>query len=389
MRLRPSLAFRVGLLANTGRRNESSSLDCHKKFLPLEIRGLNDSKSKDNKQMLFKEKPVILHEKFRDFIDWTNVWPAAATFHHSLVPFRVRQGHCKNLSENEGLPPEKYANTELMKIPNFLHLTPSHIKKHCDALKKFCTLWPSGLSSNETIEKYYPVVIVNRSYVFASSNIRDPRSRLVTLQIRLSNLSLDEHARRKLLRLAMGPGPGRNTATYDWNTDILELTSERCPTSKQNSDFLIYLLTVLTMESKKTEKWEIDNPEYDWAQFDWDKSETRRRLFNLLSLRNNEQVIRNNQIKESDFTTEFESNSAVVQYRKALKSIWSKNDILNGDQWVKRPDPPKYRHSRLRPIRSVPFVTVPGADEKNNLEEYTSATRNLFGLDTEIQQSNV
>ncbi|CAH8596810.1 unnamed protein product [Schistosoma curassoni] len=389
MRLRTSVVFRGSLLATTGRRNESKSLDCHQKFLPLEIRGLNDLKPRDNRHIFSKEKPVILHERFRDFIDWTNIWPAAATFHHSLVPFRVRQGSCKNLSENEGFPPEKYANAELMKIPNFLHLTPPHIKKHCDALKKFCTLWPSGLNSNETVEKHYPVVIVNRSYVFASSNIRDPRSRFVTLQIRLSNLSLDEHARRKLLRLAIGPGPGRNIATYDWNTDILELTSARCPTSKQNSDFLIYLLTVLTMESKKTEKWEIDNPEYDWVQFDWDKSETRRRLFNLLSLCDSEQVIKKNQIKERDFTAELESNPAIVQYRKALKSIWSGNDILNGDQWVKRPDPPKYRHGRLRPIRNIPFVTVPGADEKNNLEEYASATRNLFGLDTEIQQSNL
>ncbi len=37
--------------------------------------------------------------------------------------------------ENEGIPKDKYANAELMKIPNFLHLTPNHIKKHCAALK--------------------------------------------------------------------------------------------------------------------------------------------------------------------------------------------------------------------------------------------------------------
>ena len=29
----------------------------------------------------------------------------------------------------------KYGNTELIKIPNFLHLTPPHIKKHCQAIK--------------------------------------------------------------------------------------------------------------------------------------------------------------------------------------------------------------------------------------------------------------
>lgn len=41
----------------------------------------------------------------------------------------------QRLNENEGIPPGRYANAELMKIPNFLHLTPAHIKKHCEALK--------------------------------------------------------------------------------------------------------------------------------------------------------------------------------------------------------------------------------------------------------------
>ena len=34
-----------------------------------------------------------------------------------------------------GLPPQGYANTELVKIPNFLHLTPRHIKQQCAAIK--------------------------------------------------------------------------------------------------------------------------------------------------------------------------------------------------------------------------------------------------------------
>ena len=37
--------------------------------------------------------------------------------------------------ENHGISPGKYGNAELMKIPNFLHLTPAHIKKHCAAIK--------------------------------------------------------------------------------------------------------------------------------------------------------------------------------------------------------------------------------------------------------------
>ena len=67
--------------------------------------------------------------------DWTNVWPTNSTFKHSAFPVPVRQGIVKNSLENAGLPPEKYANAELMKIQNFLHLTPLHVKKHCDAIK--------------------------------------------------------------------------------------------------------------------------------------------------------------------------------------------------------------------------------------------------------------
>ena len=67
--------------------------------------------------------------------DWTNAWPTYAMFKQSAVPLPVRQGFVKNFCENGGLAPEKYTNCELIKIPNFLHLTPPHIKKHCEAIK--------------------------------------------------------------------------------------------------------------------------------------------------------------------------------------------------------------------------------------------------------------
>ena len=68
--------------------------------------------------------------------DWTNVWPTAATFKQSVVPLPITQGYVASDKENKGLPVEKYANAELMKIPNFFHLTPNHIKKHCAAIKR-------------------------------------------------------------------------------------------------------------------------------------------------------------------------------------------------------------------------------------------------------------
>lgn len=83
--------------------------------------------------------------KYLEKIDWTNIWPSLATFSAGMVPFSVRQGYVRvnikigtidqNLAENSGVVPAKYANLELMKIPNFLHLTKLHIKKHCDSLK--------------------------------------------------------------------------------------------------------------------------------------------------------------------------------------------------------------------------------------------------------------
>ena len=67
--------------------------------------------------------------------DWTNVWPAAASFKASAVPLPVRMGKT-NLSKKDTKPPvQKFGNAELMKVPNFLHLTPAHIQKQCAALK--------------------------------------------------------------------------------------------------------------------------------------------------------------------------------------------------------------------------------------------------------------
>ena len=74
--------------------------------------------------------------------DWPSVWPAAKTFHPASVPLPVRQGYTHLKGQ---VVPGKHANVELMKVPNFLHLTPPAIHKQCEALKKFCTPWPKGI----------------------------------------------------------------------------------------------------------------------------------------------------------------------------------------------------------------------------------------------------
>ncbi len=48
------------------------------------------------------------------------VWPVARSFHPGSVPLPLHQEWLVLVAT----PPSKFANAELMKIPNFLHLTP-------------------------------------------------------------------------------------------------------------------------------------------------------------------------------------------------------------------------------------------------------------------------
>ncbi|KAK8734864.1 hypothetical protein OTU49_005699, partial [Cherax quadricarinatus] len=110
--------------------------------------------------------------------DWGNVWPAARTFHPASVPLPVRQGY----PASGQVTPDKWGNAELMKIPNFLHLTPPVIKRQCEALKKFCTPWPSGIETAAEQEKYFPVMVSKSTYLHSSPTLRDQKARIVTLR---------------------------------------------------------------------------------------------------------------------------------------------------------------------------------------------------------------
>ncbi|KAJ9579853.1 hypothetical protein L9F63_004455, partial [Diploptera punctata] len=166
--------------------------------------------------------------------DWTNVWPGPRSFHPATVPLPLRQGYIQ-----KGVSPGKFGNAELMKIPNFLHLTPPAIKKHCEALKKFCTAWPEGLETDEKCEKEFPMEIYTTDYCHSSPVIRDPLARIVTLK--LERLPLDAHAKDKLLRLV--------GERYNPDTDVLTIVTDRCPLRQQNYDYAHYLLTALFHES--------------------------------------------------------------------------------------------------------------------------------------------
>lgn len=345
------------------------------KFPQLEIKGLTNIKAIKSRQDVTVQRKKPFHKHFGDMIKWTNIWPSAATFHYSVVPFPIRQGYCKNLVENSGLSPSSYANTELMKIPNFLHLTKAHVGKHCEVLKKFCTKWPSGLNSDESITEHYPIRVIQYNYVFTASSIRDPRARVARLRVPVSRLGLREHEKRKLIRLTMGPGLGNNTAKYDWSTDELELVGDRCPSSIQNADYLRYVFTVLVLESKKIEQWELGAPAYDWLAFNWMNSKSRQRLIKVCSHDSDDR----REGKRSD-QRQLDSDPIVGQYREALEHIWRENDPIRSNQWPEPPRYPRKRHNPYPPIENVPFEPVPGADQLDALQSYKNATRQLMGL---------
>ena len=133
--------------------------------------------------------------------DWPSVWPVARVFHPASVPLPLYQGWV----EPGRTPPGKFANAELMKIPNFLHLTPPAIERHCAALKsstpipsvlrksifpqtfsflaEFCTPWPKNLDTDEKIEAHFPLQVITTDYCHSSPTIRDLRARIVTFKV--------------------------------------------------------------------------------------------------------------------------------------------------------------------------------------------------------------
>ncbi|KAL1130954.1 hypothetical protein AAG570_012195, partial [Ranatra chinensis] len=194
--------------------------------------------------------------------DWTSAWPGQRTFHPASVPLPVRQGISKL-----GTSPGKFGNAELMKIPNFLHLTPPAVKKHCVALKKFCTPWPDDLKTDTSCREHFPIEITTSNFCHSSPSIRNPLSRIVTIKVPLSVLNLDKHAKDKFLRLV--------GERYDERTGIVTITTDKCPLKEQNYDYAFYLLAAVFHESWITEPWEKEKSEVDMEYYDWDRSRSK------------------------------------------------------------------------------------------------------------------
>lgn len=229
---------------------------------------------------------------------WGNVWPGPKSFHPSSVPLPLRQGYLEDKDRIKRPKPDKFANAELMKIPNFLHLTPPAIKQQCEAIKKFCTPWPAGLETDEKCDKHFPIEFISSDYVQGLPTIRNPLSRIVSLrvsaklpilkglrkksfvlhfynlQFKLSALPLDEHARDKFLRLVGD--------RYNTETDIVTITADRCPVRKQNFEYAQYLITALFHESFIVEPWESLKVEADMEYYDWQNNKSKATVEEIL-----------------------------------------------------------------------------------------------------------
>ncbi|KAM9312613.1 small ribosomal subunit protein mS35 [Gastrophryne carolinensis] len=251
--------------------------------------------------------------------DWTNVYPTAASFKPSAVPLPLRMGY----PVKRGAPPEKQGNLELVKIPNFLHLTPLAIKKHCAVLKEFCTDWPAALSDDEQCRQHFPIQLQCVDYVFAGPSVRNPKARVVTMQLKLSSLNLDKHARNKLLKLS--------GSRYDADSDILTIRTDRCPLRRQNEDYAMYLLTVLYHESWKTEAWENEKEEGDQDEYIWEGSKSQKSVLQTLgkvrgASASGEEILQSPDVQEYraamlNLRNQGESEDTLLSYKQSVKSM--------------------------------------------------------------------
>uniref|UniRef100_A0A8C9FEK1 Mitochondrial ribosomal protein S35 n=1 Tax=Pavo cristatus TaxID=9049 RepID=A0A8C9FEK1_PAVCR len=211
------------------------------------------------------------------------------------------------------LPPFGLGLCLSQQIPNFLHLTPPAIKKHCAALRDFCTEWPSALDSDEKCEQHFPVEIETVDYVSAGTSIRNPKARIVTLRVS-STLG-------KQLPLFL-----KTSFVYEFF---------RCPLRRQNYDYGIHLLTVLYHESWKTETWESEKTEEDMEEYIWENSSSQRNaLDTLLQIKATEnvsnvtkeellasEVVRNYRNSVIALKNEGETESNISQYKESVKKL--------------------------------------------------------------------
>ncbi|OAF70256.1 28S ribosomal protein S35, mitochondrial [Intoshia linei] len=272
-------------------------------FRVLVIPGYTIVPNEDFQNKKFRGDLNPRHEKMEPTsTEWENIWTHPQPFNHHIVPLPIYQGFIKNTKLN--IPPNKYANAEILKVQNFLHLTPRHVDSQCKLLKKFCTPWPKGLS-DDAIEKHFPVKVSYSNFCHSSPSIRHDKSSNVSVQFKLHSLSFNQSARDKIIYLL-----GQR---YNKDNDTVSLFSDRCPTKKQNYDYLIYLMNVLIRESHKLAPFEKLKSEDDELEYKWELTKSK----NII-----EKYIDNLD------TSKTEKDKMLKSYQNASQSI---RDNLNDD----------------------------------------------------------
>ncbi|CAG0880606.1 unnamed protein product, partial [Cyprideis torosa] len=248
--------------------------------------------------------------------DWGNVWPTARTYHPGTVPLPIRMGFRRKRHPQ----PDRFANLELMKIPNFLHLTPPVIKRQCEAIKKFCTDWPEGLETEEEMRKHFPLKVESSNYVYSSPSIREPRSRIITLSFSLASLKLTKRSKDKFLRLL---GPER----YDRDTDTVTIVIERCPIRQQNYDYGVYLMVVLYVEACKREPWETEKTRDDHEEYIWEDSPSQHFLFETFRRSPPDSLPVLNSLGTPETIEQMKAIPEVQEYGKAVEALHNEGKL--------------------------------------------------------------
>lgn len=296
-------------------------------FRVYQIEGLRKAVTARKTERWTKQAPPPRYRSMPTDQDWTDIWPTASTFKWSAVPFPVRQGFVENSSENEGVVPSKYANLELMKGPNFLHLTPAHVKKHCKAIKHLCTKWPEGLETDEQCHRHFPLESVTSDYVFAGPSLTDDRARLASIKFKLSDLELDYHGKDKFIRLVGD--------RYNAETDEVIFESNRCPLKTQNLEYVKFLLTAVYFESWKTEPWEERKQLSDMETYIWDINKSRETCLTLLArIKANDSAAESNNGKLNYLPESVDDAKAVCelpevqQYKTAVENLFNDGENI-------------------------------------------------------------
>ncbi|CAD5225081.1 unnamed protein product [Bursaphelenchus okinawaensis] len=279
--------------------------------------------------------------------DWVSVWPAAQSFRSSVVPLPVRMGYCKMKNGRAIRPPFKSeGNLELVKIPNFLHLTPQHIQRHCEVLKQFCTEFPRELKDNESlVHQYYPITRQYSDYVHQGTSLRDIRARVIKIEIKLGDLNLSDRAKEKFRRLV--------GMRYNEDTDMFTLVTDRCFTRQQNQDYAEYLLTVLVNEAQKVEDWEKLKDRVDNLKVDFKGSKTEEKVFDILSLLKKDE-------NPPSSAKAFDEEKKDSEELKKFSDVW-----YNYRNTPETPEAARDYGQAVRDMLGLPKVTP---EDKNNVE---------------------